>query len=110
MKIFTYENIKNTESNKLFEDLGYELVQDTLPKSIKYKKIDKEYTFLTYEINFCEWKEEVEIGIVNLEFGSPRSRLGSNILPLIYPITKLCEELNIDIEKTYLESKENKNE
>lgn len=106
MKIFTYENIKNTEANKLFEDLGYELVQDN--REVSYKKIDKIYTWASDEIIFFEWGEELEINVAHIELGRPRGSL--NILPLIYPITKLCEELNIDIEKAYLESKENKDE
>lgn len=97
MKITNFEDVLKLKSNKLFEDLGYELVcrkNYFNPDCILwcYEDIDSRVIcvkynlkYHTYEITPYEDHEAIR-----------------DITLILYPLTKLCEELGTDIEEVYL--------
>lgn len=93
-KKLTLEDIVNLESTKLFKDLGYELWNDVMIYESKivfsYDKKDDYRKGINFVYN---WDNN------HIKF---YTRDQSDIGPFMYPITKLLEELQIDIEQIYL--------
>ena len=88
------EDIAKLEATKLFKDLGYELWNEALIYESKivfsYDKKDDYREGINFVYN---WDNN------HIKF---YTRDQSDIGPLMYPITKLLEELQIDIEQIYL--------
>lgn len=92
-KKLTLEDISNLEATKLFKDLGYELWKDSLVyKSKIIFSYDKKDDY-RQGINFIYNWDNNHINFY--------TRDNSTIAPLMYPIMKLIEELQIDIEQIY---------
>ena len=94
-KELTFEKVANLEATKLFKDLGYELKNaDGIFLYIKdYDDCGDIVNEITVDI------ESLVIDIKGWYHSEPENTV--NIIPLMYPIMKLLEELQVDIKDVY---------
>lgn len=110
MNRLTYENIKNSKANKLFENIGYSLTEYTTDESAQV--IDFSYTMEQWQGDALEIYFQIENSVLEIyphrwvKDNIKLYMMDIDILPLIYPITQLLKELDIDMESVYLENSE----
>lgn len=110
MNRLTYENIKNSKANKLFENIGYNLTEYTIDESAQV--IDFSYTMEQWQGDALEIYFQIENNVLEIyphrwvKDNIKLYMMDIDILPLIYPITQLLKELDIDMESVYLENSE----
>lgn len=101
IKELNFEYLSKLEATKLFEDLGYKLVPDIMYYEstllFKYESIADDL----YQITCMYDKDNNFISVYNNRYYSTGGHAPINIIPLMHPIIKLLEELQIDIEQVY---------